>query len=83
MINLLSLIYAKYSLISQRRIFAGTSMHLFAPPTNPPIVCFVCFTLFYQSSLWLLHFNKLLLLWTSTDPSTDFRRKILYKFWKN
>jgi len=26
------------------------------------IVCFVCFILLYQSSLWLLHFNKLLLL---------------------
>jgi len=25
-------------------------------------VCFVCFILLYQSSLWLLHFNKLLLL---------------------
>jgi len=27
-------------------------------------VCFVCFILLYQSSVWLLHFNKLLLLLT-------------------
>jgi len=35
------------------------------------IVCFVCFVLLYQSSLWLLHFNKLLLL-----PVSNFKHEI-------
>jgi len=35
MINLLSLVYAKYSYVSQRRIFAGSAIKLLAPSTNP------------------------------------------------
>jgi len=42
-------------------------------------VCFVCFILLYQFSLWLLHFNKLLLLLRS-EPDERSRRSCRFSY---